>query len=106
MTEEIIKPPGQSTKAYVPNSVAEIISLADTLIKHLLCFRHNARLKINKRSTLALEKYEVIKTKSNYIIFRQNGLNRPWRLAWKNYPTSQVLYPSNLRQTFKRREKD
>lgn len=48
MTLEIIKPPGKSTKAYVPYRVVEMISLAETPIKHSLSFRDNARLDKDK----------------------------------------------------------
>lgn len=48
MIEEIIKPPGQFTKTYVHYSVAEMISLTETFIKHLSSFRHNASLDKDK----------------------------------------------------------
>ena len=43
MLEGIIKYPGEPTKANISYSVTEMLSLVETIIKHLLCFRHNAR---------------------------------------------------------------
>lgn len=41
--EGIIKPPNQPTETYIPHSDPEMLSLVETFINHVFCFRHNER---------------------------------------------------------------